>query len=228
MEILGLEKISGMEFLQNFSLEGSANSIIGVVITILVFGFIAGIVGIFLYRIKNKKLYNKTIHWFEEVNGRMVSIGHDQACELFIPHTNISVFYIKEKNMYLPRPTIRMGRDAYWYCIKNNKEIVNIEMTNLNKDKKKGEIDYDHTDMRYGHTQLRDLIKRNYRDKSKPWWKEFKETITLVVIVFIATLSIIFILSRVDELLSKIGGLMEISKQIVASSCSAGSGVVPT
>ena len=50
-------------------------------------------------------------------------------------------------------------------------------MKNINEETKEAGLEYDHTDMRYALTNLLALIKRNYRDKSQPWWREYKDVI---------------------------------------------------
>ena len=199
-------------------------------VIIFLFALVGGMF-YYVYYLKNKKKkYNKKIFWFEEVHGHMVPIGQDKACELIIPGTNINVFYIKEKDMYLPRPVKRMGKDNYWFAIRNNREIVNFTMTNINKGMVEANLEYDHTDMRYALTNLKELIKRNYRDKSQPWWREYKEVISLVILIFVLTLSFIFIISKVGSLLDKAGVLIEHADQViqVANTKTASSGVIVT
>ncbi len=188
---------------------------------------LVGVILWVVYYLKNKKkAYNKTIFWFEEVHKEMVPIGQDKACEITIPGTNINVFYIKSKDMYLPRPVKRMGKDAYWFAIKNNREIVNFVMKNIN-DNGEGEIDFDHTDQRYALTNLKALIQRNYRDKSQPWWREFKDVIGLVILIFVLTLSFIFIISRVGGLIDKVGVLIDHADQLIKlAETKGGSGIV--
>ena len=198
---------------------------------ILILGLFILVAGIFyfaFYLKKKKKKNNKKIFWFEEVNSVPVPVGEDNACELIIPGTNISVFYIKAKDMYLPRPTKKMGKDSYWFMIKNNRELVNFALKNMNEEMKEANLDYDHTDMRYALTNLKELIKRNYRDKSQPWWREYKEVISLVILIFVLTLSFIFIISKVGSLIDKVGMLIDHADKLinVANTKTASSGVI--
>ncbi len=197
------------------------------VLLVIVFIIVGGIFYVWYYLRKKKKSYNKFIHWFEEVNGSMVAIGEDKATELTIPGSNINVFYIKEKDMYLPRPVHRMGKDSYWFAIRNNREIVNFVIKNINEEMKEANLEFDHTDMRYALVNLKELIKRNYRDKSQVWWREYKEVISLVILIFVLTLSFIFIISKVGELIDKAGILIDHANELVKiAEIKAGSGVI--
>lgn len=222
--VLGLQ---GTEFLDNIDLGGLSQGVLGFIVVLLIFLFVAAVVVIISLRIKNTKLYNNTIDWFEEVNGSAVPIGRDMAAILMIPGTNIPVFHIKSKDMYFPRGTKRMGKRSFWYFIKNNKELVNFTMKNLNEEMTEGKLEYDHTDMRYAETNLKELIKRNFRDKSMPWWKEYKEVISTVIIIFVVTFSFFFIMWRLGDILGEVSRLLTAAEQIIKSaSLIDGSGLI--
>lgn len=212
----------------NFSPSSLLSGLGQILVLIFLFIIVGGIFYYVYFLKKKKQLYDKKIFWFEEVNGSIVPVGHDDAAEITIPQTNIQVFYIKAKDMYLPRPVKRMGKDAYWMMIKNNREIVNFSMKNINKEMEEANLDYDHTDQRYALTNLKELIKRNYRDKSQPWWREYKDVIGLVILIFVLTLSFIFIISKVGKLIDQVGTLIDTTNQLiqVAQTKAASSGVV--
>lgn len=129
--------------------------------------------------------------------------------------------------MYFPRGTKRMGKRSFWYFIKNNKELVNFTMKNLNEEMTEGKLEYDHTDMRYAETNLKELIKRNFRDKSMPWWKEYKEVISTVIIIFVVTFSFFFIMWRLGDILGEVSRLLTAAEQIIKSaSLIDGSGLI--
>jgi len=221
-----LSNIPGVDSLPFGSIFGSLGSLWKVLLGVLIFLTIGSMMFFILWRIKNRKLYNKKIHWFEEVNGNIVPVDTDLATELTIPNTNITTFYIKKKDLYLPRPTKRMGKDSYWFVIKNNREIVNFTMKNINEEMKEGNLDYDHTDMRYALVNLRAMIQRNYRDNSKPWWREYKDVIGLVILIFVLSLSFFFIISKVAVLIDQAGILIDHADQLIKTAQTLrGSGV---
>ncbi len=224
---LGFENIKGTEWMDNINLGGFASGANQLFIILGLFILAGGILFTFLYISKNKKLYSKNLHFFEEINGEMAHVEDCKAAELTIPQTNIKVFYVKTKNMYLPRGTRRMGKNSYWYCIRNNKEIINFVMTNLNKEMKEAKLEYDHTDMRYALANLKELIKRNYRDKSKKWWQEYRDVIAVVVFVFVMSLSFFFTLKQMGNLVGDIGNLISRLEPLIhAANSGGGSGVI--
>jgi len=175
----------------------------------------AGIVGVW-YLWKGDKRHNKVLHFFEEVHGQPIWIESFKAVELIIPKTNISVFYIKKKDMYLPRPVKKMGFNIYWYFIRNNRELVNFTIKNMNKEFDEAGLSYDHTDMRYAQTNLRALIQRNYRDKATTWWKEYQQVIATVIFIFVMTISFFFIASKVADIAQELAAVTKEVANLVA------------
>lgn len=207
--------IPGLEVMKNINW-GSIFQGIGIFILFLGVLLVAGGVTLFLlYKLKEKKLYNKGLHFFEEITGVMQPVEDLMATELIVPGTSIRVFYIKEKDFYMPRGTKKMGKDSYWYAVLNNREIVNFVMKNLNKELKEANLEYDHTDVRYAYENLREIIKRNYKDKSLKWWKEYKEVISIAILIFALTLSFVFIMWKLGDLVDKIGNLLDVANTLI-------------
>jgi len=219
--------LPGIGASQGSSIMGYLGNLGKILLGVFIFLIIGGTVFFILWRLKNKKLYNKRIFWFEEVNGHVVPTDEDLATELIIPNTNITTFYIKKKDLYLPRPVKRMGKNSYWFMIKNNREIVNFSMKDMNKEMTEANLDYDHTDMRYAYTNLKEIIKRNYRDSSKVWWREYKDVISMVILIFMLTISFFFLITKLGGLIDKIGVLINHADNLIkAAEATRGSGVI--
>ena len=226
--VLGLENIKGMEFLNEISFSGVLKGLGDFALLLILIAVIGGGSALFLYFKKQKNLYDQKLHFFEEVSGQMIPTEDLNATELIIPGTDIKVFYVNSKDLYMPRGTKKMGKKSYWYAIRNNREIVNFVMKNLNKDMIEAGLDYDHTDMRYAYANLKEIIKRNYRDKATKWWKEYANVIAVVVFVFVLTISFWFLIGKMGSILDKIPPLLEKIVQLEkASGLGASSGVSP-
>jgi len=223
---MGITDIEGLGFLQNVDISGLLGGLGKILIYIFIFLIIATILGVILYNKHQKSLFKNKIHFFEEVNGQPVAIDDDIARELFITNTNISVFYCKNKKLWIPRPTKKMGKHSFWFFIKNNREIINFTLANINEEMAEAGLDYDHTDMRYGNTQLKEIIKRNYRDKSTPWWKEYKDLISVVVYIFVVSIALFFLIKEIGSIVDKLQPLIDrIVEALSVISKNCGSGV---
>jgi len=192
--------------------------------------------GIWYYSRNRKKLYDKVIPIFEEVNGRFVHRPKldDRAMEMVIPGTSVKVFFLKRHKIYLPRGTIMMSDGEYWYGIRRNREWVNFSIVNLNKEMKEAKLDYDHTDMRYANTQLKKLLERSY--KKQKWYERWKSEIAIILLVLMLTFSFWFLLGEIRGLISDLGPVMDAAERVMqaaekvlgaADTFQSGSGIKP-
>lgn len=189
-------------------------SLMDKVITLFLIIFIIAIVGGIVYYFMKKKKDLKTkssmkkIGWWEEVQGKLVPGKMDDAEEIIIPGTRLRVFYIKSKDMWLPRFTRGITQDLFYVAITPKRELVNFTLKSISDDMKEAGLDYDHTDMIWASENLREFIKRNYRDKSVPWWKEFQGVITTVVYLVILTISFVIIIYFMRQLITDMGTIL--------------------
>jgi hypothetical protein len=160
------------------------------------------VVGLFVFIIfkttNKRKIWKIKIHCFEEINNQFVPTDDDIAMEVTIPNTSIKVFYLKKRKIYLPRGIRQMGKNHYWYGIRRNREWVNFSLTNLNKEMKELNIDYDHTDMLNMNTFLKKLIERNY--KKTKWWQEYKNEIAVAILVILVGIMVFLWLGKINEI----------------------------
>ena len=172
---------------------GGGNTAI-IVVVFLFFIILSGAGAFFIYKNKEqKKEFMHHITIFKDYNGQRLKIGEDWAKEVFIKGTNVSLFYLGIRKMYMPRPTRVIGRNEYYFCILKNGEWLNFNIGKFAADEAVATPGYDHRDTRYAYLNLQEIIKRNYKDKAKVWWKEFAHIISFIIIVFVFTIAIIFI-----------------------------------
>lgn len=212
LEGMGIESSSIPLLNQNW---GFIGIIIGVIFSTLILSIpvIALIIGLNLKK-KKKYLYRFKIVIFMQVNGKIRRIGVDNAREMFVPNSNISLFFLKSKKIYLPRATRAMGENEFWYKISDNGEWVNYDLS-ADPDKDTFAIaNYDHRDTRYAYTNLKEIIKRNYSDKAIVWWKEYSHVISFIIIVVVTISGLIFIISRLGNVITQLIPLAETMKEI--------------
>jgi len=194
------------EFIPDFDLFSLFSNFLNLVVLVIV--LILGVAVIyfgFRYRAKNKQGIMKQIHWWEEVGGKMVKIRIDKATELSIPGTSLKLFYIKDKDLWLPRFTRGVSPMEFYVALTPNKEIVNFSLLGIGESLRAAGLDYDHTDMRWAAENLREFVKRNYRDKATPWWKEYAGVITTAIYILVMTFSFVIILFFLQGVIEDIG-----------------------
>lgn len=153
---------------------------------LLVFVCVAGILGIIIWQIIDKKTFNKNISTFGVRDGHTIPKGVFKAREIMIPNTSIKVFQLKNKTI-LPLPTIETGKNAYLFFIRDDNEWINFGLENMNEELKRLKLNYNHVDMRYANSELGNLIDSNYGQSN--FWKEYMPwimSIGFVIIIGIA------------------------------------------
>jgi hypothetical protein len=185
----------------------------GLIFVAFVFLIVAGAITFFYYSKKIKKnLFKHQVPIFQTINGKQQRIGLDYAKEIFVPDSNISLFFLKGFKIYLARPTRAMGKNEYWYTISENGEWVNFDLSTDPEHNTLAIANYDHRDTRYAYVNLKEIIKKNYKDKSVVWWKD---PVVMNIISFVI-MSLIFV-GACWFLIAKIGGLVNEVGQLISN-----------
>ena len=199
-------------FFGNFSGQGLMMWIGLILLAFVILIFAGGITFLWQLRKKSKISYKNQIPIFITVNGKHSRIGMDSARELFVPDSNISLFFLKNHKTYLARPTRAMGKNEYWYSISENGEWVNFDLSIDPEKNTLAEANYDHRDTRYAYVNLKEIIKKNYKDKALVWWKD---PVVMNIISFVI-MSIVFV-GACWFLIAKMGGLIERVGELISA-----------
>ena len=181
----------------------------------IVFIVIAIAVGVGSYLSANKRAYSKKIHIFGEISGNPAPLGEDLAREVTLPFTSVRAFYLKKGKLFLPRPSIQIGKDHFWYFIRDDGEWVNIGMSNLNEEMTKLNIKYDHTDIRMANAYLKKLVEKNY--KKINWLKEYAPYIGFAILILMMGVSMFLVMGEAGKVVSGTAGNVENLEKITAS-----------
>lgn len=220
LDSFGMSQVNFGGIIDNVSAIGL---LIGIVIFVFIFGFL-----IFTRGKKKKKGIFKQIQWWEEVNGRLIPVRMENAEEITIPGTSLKLFHIKSTDTWLPRFPRGVTPALFFVAITPTKELVNFTLKSISQDMKEAGLEYDHTDMRWAAENLREFVKRNYKDKSVPWWKEYSGIISTAIFIVIMTVSFLAIIYFLRGVVQDIGGISSALSTAVEkiNVCSPGSGVV--
>jgi hypothetical protein len=196
----------------------------------LLFLIIGCIIGGLLY-FRSKKKQNKDlvkIAWWEDTIAGMVPSRSDEAEEIIIPGTSLRVFYVKDRDLWLPRFTRGITKDLFYIAMTPTRQMVNFTLQSLGESLKDTTLAFDHTDMLWAAENTREFIKRNYKDKSIKWWQAYQGVITTAIYILILTFSFCLILYMMKGMIDKIGAVASTLEQALKQSCAAAfnSGVV--
>ena len=214
----------------NINIGAFADKVLSFFLILIIIVVVGALVFFYMKKAKEKKTPSKKIGWWEEVQGKLIPTEVDKIKEIIIPGTRLRVFYIKSKDMWLPRFTKGLTKDLFWVAITPRRELVNFVLGSLSADMKTAGLEYDHTDMIWASENLREFIKRNYRDKSTPWWKAYQGVITTAIYIIILTFSFVIILYFMRQIIGDMGGVLNGIEKLLneMESCNpSGSGLAP-
>ena len=223
---INLEDFFGIKF----NIGDLADTLLTIGMIVFIIIIVAGIVFFLMNQKKKKKIPTKKIGWWEDVHGDLVPTAMDNAQEIVIPGTRLRVFYIKSKDMWLPRFPRGITKDLFYVAITPKRELVNFTLKGIESDMAKAGLQYDHTDMIWASENLREFIKRNYRDKATPWWKAYQGVITTTIYIIVLTFSFVVILYFMRQIVGDIGSLLGGIENLLKEmeSCNPkGSGIAP-
>ncbi len=203
-----MPEISLKDFGMNFNIGDLADKLLVIGMVILIILIVATIVFFLLKAKQNKKTPKIQIGWWEEVHGNLIPTAMNTAKEIIIPGTRLRVFYIKSKDMWLPRFTRGITKDLFYIAITPKRELINFTLTSIGEDMEKAGLKYDHTDMIWASENLREFIKRNYRDKSEKWWKAYQGVITTAIYIILLTFSFVIIIYFMRQIVGDMGDLL--------------------
>ncbi len=184
----------------------------GLILLAFIILIVAGAAAFFYYARKAKKTaFKNEIPIFISLNGKHKKVGTDWAKEIYVPDSNISLFYLKVNKIYIARPTRAMGKNEYWYSISENGEWVNFDLSTNPEDNTLAKANYDHRDTRYAYVNLKDIIKKNYKDKSLVWWKDpvIMNIISFVIMSVIFVGACWFLIAKMGHLIGQMGPFLD-------------------
>lgn len=185
---------------------------VGLIFLAFIILIFAGALAFFYYAKKAKKTaFKNVIPIFVSLNGKHKKVGTDYAKEIYVPDSNISLFYLKINKIYIARPTRAMSKNEYWYSISENGEWVNFDLSTNPEDNTLAKANYDHRDTRYAYVNLKEIIKKNYKDKSLVWWKDpvIMNIISYIVMCIIFTGCVWFLISKCGHLIGQIPAFLD-------------------
>lgn len=205
------------------------------VIIMIVFTIICVGGGFFAYWIGKRLLYNKKVILFQKINGRFEPIKNFKARILLIGKSGDEILHILKPSKYLPKPTIQVGRNTYWFFEREDGEWINFSTGDFDMDAREVGARFLDKEMRYARTSLQSHIKERY-DKGN-WFKENFAMIVSVIVIFLLLLFMWLIMGEITKAVGMAGqsskdwaeistNLKEILKNIDIIK-SGGSGVLP-
>lgn len=154
-------------------------------------------VGLWAYWFINKKQFNKRIIVFEKVNGIVEKRAEDQAKEVKIGHAGDTIFFFRKHKKWQPRPTIQTGRNTYWFYKREDGELINIGVEDIDQNMRLMRANYLDNEMKYARSSLQKMIKDRYEKQT--FWEKHGSMIISIVYMVLTGLFLIYLFGKTIE-----------------------------
>ncbi len=199
--------------LPNVSLAQIGNFAFLAIVTVLVLIIVGSVVGIWMYFYINKKRFNKIIRIFEKVDGRYKPTISDRAMERKIGTGGDTVFYIQKLKKIVPIPSIQTGINTFWFAKREDGELINIGMEDIDLKLREAKVNYLDKETRYARASLQKLNKDRFNKET--FWQKYGNAILSIVFIVVVSVMLLLITSKLVELIGKIGAVTESSSAVM-------------
>ena len=194
--------------LPKFSMVGVTNVIMVVIITLVVILIVCGLFGLWAYSYIQKKKFNITIQLFEKINGKYRPTRKLKAMELNYSDSGEKAIFIKELNRYRAKPTAQMGERTYWLALDDENSLINIEMEDVDFVLREMRVETTETESRANRIAFQKALGDRLKTKES-FWDKYGKTIMNVIYIVLVTIAIIFILTKVVNMLGSISAILD-------------------
>jgi len=217
-------------FIPNFS----GSLIVSFVAWVIIFIVVCIAVGFGTYWYMNRKKFNKDVVIFEKVNGRFEPIGKDKAMEMKVGTGGDTMFVFRKSKQYEPRPSIQTGRNTYWFFRKEDGELINFGLADMDEQMRELDAHFLDKEMRYARAGLQKNLKDRY-DKIG-FWEKYGGLVAYIGLIAIVGIMTFLLFDKYIELADTVNTsieasrkVMELAKEILGNvdTIQGGSGIKP-
>lgn len=144
------------QYIPNVNFSGALSTLVYSIIIIVV---LLGLAGVTWWYVQSKR-FNKKYVIFEKVGKSFEPTLRGRARFIFIGAVNDRVFVLKKPKMVLASPTIQTGSNTYWFFRREDGELVNWGIEDLNERSKLLEAEMTNQEIAYQRLALEEFAKQ--------------------------------------------------------------------
>ncbi len=217
----------------NLGLSSTGTLVFWIILCIIIAGIIGGAIYAYYYY---KRIYKNQISCFSFIGNIPRKLFTDRAKEVRFGHVGDSLFYLRKQKRYIPVPTIQVGAKEFWYWKREDGELINIGLENLDVKMKAMNCFFVDADMRMQRLGIEKNLQFRFQEQN--FWQKYGGLLIGVgMFVIMAVLLIVLFMqwSKAANDLSivsdKLGTLIEkagaMCGQRPSTTASSGTGIIP-
>lgn len=215
------------------SILGTVNLMVLLVVGLILILTFGGLIAWFFI---TKLLYNKKIVFFEKVGSYFEPVKKDSARILKWGKSGDSCFFTRKTKLFLPTPTLQMGRNVYWYAKRQDGEYINFKMRDLDTLSKEMDIHFLDKEMRYARVSLHKNIEERF--KKITFWDKYGGFIAYTILIMVICFGMWLLLDKMNKISDSTAGTISASEKVIDkvnnvltaldNICPKTSGAIPT
>lgn len=156
-----------------------------------------GAVGAIIVFIYLKKSYNQRAWIFGRIGGVPMFKAVYPARYVKFGAVGDRLFEISKVKKFIAPPTIQMGKNIWWFWEREDGELINIGLKDIDAEMRKVGAYFMETDVR----MQRLGIEKNLRDRleEKGFWAKYASTIAGVIFVILVTVCLVVLFSKLVD-----------------------------
>ena len=200
-----LDQVKGV--LPEVSLASVGNFAFIAILTVVIIIIVGGFVALWAIWYITKKKFNKTIKIFEKIDGRYKPTITDKAMERKMGDGGDTVFYLKKLKKIVPTPSIQTGINTFWFAKREDGELINIGMEDIDLTMREAKVNYLDKETRYARASLQKINKDRYNKET--FWAKYGRDILTVVFIVIVSVMLLLIASKMVALIGAVNDGIE-------------------
>lgn len=173
--------------------------------------------------------YNHKISYYRKVGGKVTLVGYDKGWLRKIGTAGDYWLVTMKTKDVLPRPNIYMDRRSVWYYHREDGELINIGMEDIDERFRSADVKFIDQDMRLGRLSIQKALRDEL--KKQGFWEKYGHWITMLIFAVIILVLIVLVTYRLEKVLDFAIQAQEASKaiaqELVNLRNSIGGGAIP-
>lgn len=193
--------------------QGGAGNIVNLITIFVVMFLIAAISGVVIYFIYSHIKYNRKIVIFEKIAGVIQPVKKDKARIVKLGEGGDTIFLTRRGKTYLPTPRIQSGKRVYWYFLREDGEMINFGLGDIDEQMKAANAHYLDKEMRYSRTALQRNLKERYQKMN--FWEKYGGVVTYTVLIVLVGIMTWLLFDKWIELSGSVVNAVQTAEQVM-------------
>lgn len=180
------------QYLPSVSMEGASSFILVLVGAVLFCGALCVVAYLVILHLR----YNKKIKVFKKVGLQIIPVAEDKGWEERLEMAGDTWLRVRKSKKILPTPSIQMGKNEYWYYVREDGEWINFRLGNFDEQMRELGAYFVDMDMRLQRLGIRKNIQDRFNKVT--FWQKYGGMIMSVVYILVVTICLVILFRQMS------------------------------